>query len=77
MPVVKNSDGEWMHDAGPHLVTISCHHRKRGACGGCYARLVRLAQDVAASGNEDAATVLEEMKSESKKRTAPPSSSSE
>lgn len=40
MKVVKSLEGEWMFDAGPHLVSYSCHHKKKGACGGCYARAI-------------------------------------
>jgi hypothetical protein len=68
MPVVKSPEGKWMFDAGPHLVSISCHHRRDGACGGCYARLVRLTQALAEAGSAEALAAIEEMKAE-KKRT--------
>lgn len=64
MKVVKSPEGEWMFDAGPHLVAMSCHHRKKGACGGCYARALRTLDALAEAGNPEAQAVISACRSE-------------
>jgi hypothetical protein len=48
MAVVKNGK-RWMYDDGERLVEGSCHHRKEGACGGCYARAIEALTQLAAA----------------------------
>ena len=35
--------------SGGNGVTASCHHQTKGACGGCYARLIEALNDAEAS----------------------------
>lgn len=51
-------------DNGFNNVTMSCHHRDKGACGGCYARLVEALTLLEKDGNILANTVLNALKKE-------------
>ena len=64
--VVKSSDGKMMFDAGPHLVAYSCHHKREGACGGCYARAMRFVEAAAEGGIADAEALLAEIRTDTK-----------
>lgn len=67
--IVKSGVGSgWMFNAGPHLVAMSCHHKREGACGGCYARAIRFVEDVAKGGRcaAGAEALLNEIRSEAK-----------
>lgn len=66
--VVKTHEGKWMFDRGPHLVSMSCHHKREGACGGCYARVIQTLQDLKTTEAPISMVeaLLEEIKSEAK-----------
>lgn len=47
-------------------ISISCHHRKSGACGGCFARLYLALKGIehGGDGRKVATKTFDEMKSE-------------
>jgi hypothetical protein len=79
MRVVKGSSGRWMYDTGRRLMEASCHHQKRGACGGCYARAIETLSAIREDDdNATARSLLEHLKAEKtdiSKRTPAESSS--
>lgn len=79
MRVVKGSSGRWMFDTGRRLMEASCHHQKRGACGGCYARAIETLSAICEDDdNARARTLIEHLKADKHelgKRTPAESSS--
>lgn len=59
-------DGKFIRDNMG--VTASCHHKTRGACGGCYFRLIEALSQIEAesadAGHALAVEVLTQLKSE-------------
>lgn len=69
LDVVKSASGEWSYDSGRgHLMTASCHHQHKGACGGCYARAVEVLSAISeADGNADARALVNHLKTEKRR----------